>query len=199
MTAAPEALLVAESAPQVAALQPAPDSVQVTPLPALSSCTVAVKGCFADAFTLAVPGDTSTTIGGGAETVMVADADFVVSATEVAVKVTGPVIAVAGAEYVMAVPEALLVADSAPQAAPLQPVLESAHVTPLAAESPWTVAVNCWIAPIVKSAFVDDSATEMAGAGAINVTVVAADFVPSAIEVAVTVTVAGVGTVVGAV
>ena len=90
MIGAADALLVAESVPQVAAPQPAPESAQVTPLPAGSSCTVAVNDCVADVFTLAVAGDSRTTIGGGAVTVIVAAADFVGSATEVAVNVTAP-------------------------------------------------------------------------------------------------------------
>jgi hypothetical protein len=40
---APEALELAESAPHAAALQPAPESDQVTPLFAESFCTVAMK------------------------------------------------------------------------------------------------------------------------------------------------------------
>ena len=111
-------------------------------MPAESSCTVAVNGCVADVFTLAVAGDTSTRIGGGAVTVIVADADFVASATEVAVSVTGEPGAVGGAAYVMAAPDALLAADRVPQVAPLQPAPERAQLTPLPAESPWTVAVN---------------------------------------------------------
>jgi hypothetical protein len=41
--ATPDALLVAESIPQVAPLQPAPESAQVTPLFALSLATEAVN------------------------------------------------------------------------------------------------------------------------------------------------------------
>jgi len=39
----PEALVATESVPQVAVLQPAPDSAQLTPLFAESFCTVAVN------------------------------------------------------------------------------------------------------------------------------------------------------------
>jgi len=46
----------------------------------------------------------------------------------------------------MATPEALEFAESMPQAAPLQPVPESAHVTPLFCESFCTVAVNGCVA-----------------------------------------------------
>jgi hypothetical protein len=97
VTATPEALDAGETLPQVAPLQPAPDSVQFTPWFCESFCSVAVNICVAppDA-TLAVAGDTVTTIGGGA-TVMVALADFVLSAMEVAVRLTVPAGADAGA------------------------------------------------------------------------------------------------------
>src|SRR5271156_2773500 len=89
--AAPEALLAAERVPQVAALQPAPERVQVTPLFALSLVTVAVNGCVNPTCTLAVSGKRLTAIAGGAEgaavIVIAAAAVFVGSVTDVAVSV----------------------------------------------------------------------------------------------------------------
>lgn len=85
----PEALLELESVPQVVPVQPAPVSVQVTPLFCESLVTVAVKGCvpLGDC-TLEAFGETETVIAGGAVTVIAAPEDFVPSATEVAVSVT---------------------------------------------------------------------------------------------------------------
>ena len=61
-------------------------SVQFTPLLLASFATVAVNCCVAFTLTLALDGETVTPIGGA--TVTVAAANFVVSATEVAVTVT---------------------------------------------------------------------------------------------------------------
>ena len=59
-------------------------------------------------------------------------ADLVASAAEVAVRVTVAGFGMlAGAVYVIAEPEALEVAESFPQAAPVQPVPASVQVTPL--------------------------------------------------------------------
>jgi hypothetical protein len=78
-----------------------------------------------------------------AATVIVADALRVASATELAFSVTvagdG---AEAGAVYVIAAPEALVVADSVPQAAPVHPVPLSVQLTPLFCASFVTVAVK---------------------------------------------------------
>ena len=135
--ATPDALDVADSVPQVLSPQLAPKSVQVTPWFFVSFCTVAVKFRLLLIETLADVGDTVTTMAPGrAVTVIVAAADLVPSATEVAVRVTvagdGTF---AGAVYVMAVPEALEVAESVPQVTPVQPVPESDQVTPLFCES----------------------------------------------------------------
>jgi hypothetical protein len=64
--------------------------------------------------------------------VKVVTADFVASATEVAVRVTvaGEGTA-AGAVYVIAVPEALEAEDNVPQAAPVHPAPANVQVTPL--------------------------------------------------------------------
>jgi len=75
--------------PQAAPVHPAPVTVQVTPWPAVSPVTVAVKACVPFTVTLAVVSDKVTEIGAAAAvTVIVADADFVVSATDVAFNVT---------------------------------------------------------------------------------------------------------------
>ena len=97
--AAPEALLAAERVPQVAALQPAPDRVQVTPLFALSLVTVAVNGCVNPTCTLAVGGARLTAIAGGAgATVIAAAAVFVGSVADAAVReIAGGVGTLAGA------------------------------------------------------------------------------------------------------
>ena len=63
MTATPDALLVAESPPQVAPLHPLPDSAQFTPLFELSLTSVAVNGWFCLTITDEVPGETVTEIG----------------------------------------------------------------------------------------------------------------------------------------
>jgi len=82
-----------------------------------------------------------------------------------------------------------------PQAAPLQPVPERLQVTAVLLV-PVTVAVNCCCAPTVTFTAVGDTDTATGGK---TVTVALADFVESACEVAVTVTVAGLGTFAGAV
>jgi hypothetical protein len=99
---------------------------------------------------------------------------------------------------VMAAPDALLAAESVPHAAPLQPVPDNAQVTPLFCESFATVAAKVVAVPTATLALVCDKITVMLGA---VVTVIAAApvFVPSATEVAVNATLAGLGTPAGAV
>lgn len=60
--AAPDALEVADNVPHVAPLQPAPESVQLTPLLELSLVTVAVKACPCPTWTDETVGDTLTEI-----------------------------------------------------------------------------------------------------------------------------------------
>lgn len=110
-----------------------PKSTQVTPFFCGSFCTVAVKFWLAPVGTVADVGDTITTIAPGAGvTVIVAAADLVLSATDVAVSVTtGGDGTLAGAVYVMAVPDLLEGAESEPQAGPLQAAPLSSQVTPL--------------------------------------------------------------------
>jgi uncharacterized membrane protein YebE (DUF533 family) len=100
---------------------------------------------------------------------------------------------VAGAVYVTAAPEALLVGATDP------PPADTVHVTPLAAVSFATVAVSAVVAPVCTEAVAGDTVTEIAGGGVVTVIVADPALVPSATEVAVTVAVAGLGTVAGAV
>jgi hypothetical protein len=100
---------------------------------------------------------------------------------------------------VMAVPEALVDAESFPQAAPEQPLPESVQLTPLFCVSLPTVAVKFFVPPgVCTLAEAGDTPTEIAAALAM-VIVAAADFDTSVTEVAVSVTVAGDGIVTGAV
>jgi hypothetical protein len=131
--------------------------------------------------------------------VIVAAAVFVPSATDAAVSVTeGGVGAVAGAEYVTGVPEALLAAESVPHVVPLQPVPDSVQATPLFSASFATVAANDVVVLMGTVAEVAERATETFAAAA-SVIAAAAVLVASAIALAVSVTVAGLGIAAGAV
>ena len=81
----------------------------------------------------------------------------------------------------------------------MQPAPDNAQLTPLLAESFATVAEKIWVLPTATLAVVCDSFTEIAGAVAATVIVAVAVFVPSATDVAVRVTLAGLGTAAGAV
>ncbi len=132
-------------------------------------------------------------------TVIAAVAVLVPSATDVAVSVTeAGVGTVAGAVYVTGVPDAVLAAESAPQVAPLQPDPDKVQFTPLFPESFATVAVNVAVVLMGTVAEVAERVTETV-ATAVTVIVAAAVFVPSATEIAVSVTTGGVGTAAGAV
>ena len=74
--------------PQVAPEQPAPESVQLTPLFEGSFCTVAVKPVESPAWTEAEAGFTETEMGNGVVIVTGAEADLVPSEMEVAVTET---------------------------------------------------------------------------------------------------------------
>ena len=134
------------------------------PLPPTSAVTVAVN---ASDWLTASPitfGEivTATPVGGGPLEVIVtvADADFVPSLTDVAVSVTVAGLGTAaGAVYVTAAPEALVVADSDPH--PPAVAHEAAHVTPFAALSLLTVAVKLCVAFGATDAVVGVTATEM--------------------------------------
>jgi hypothetical protein len=126
----PDALDAFERVPQVGPLHPVPLRVQFTPLFCESFETIAVNVCVLPVCTVAEVGATATET--PAEIVIVAGADFVVSATDVAVIVTvAGVGMLAGALYVMAVPDALVAAERAPHVAPEHPVPESFQLTPL--------------------------------------------------------------------
>src|ERR1700730_7070610 len=60
----------------------------------------------------------------------------------------------------MAARDALELADSMPQAAPLQPVPDKAQFTPLFCASFCTVAVKLWVAPVGTLAAAGDRLTE---------------------------------------
>ena len=96
----------------------------------------------------------------------------------------------------MATPEALEVVDNVPHVAPEQPAPESDQFTPLFRASLLTVAVKFWVKLTCTLGVFGLTATAIAG---VTVTVANALLVPSAMEVAVSVTVAGLGTVAGAV
>jgi hypothetical protein len=182
-------------------VQPVPDIAQFTPLFVVSFVTVAVNPCVPASCTLVVVSDKLTAIADGAAvTVIVAAADFVASDTDVAVSVTVAGFGtLAGAVYVIAVPEALDVVDKAPHVAPLHPLPDSAQVTPLFAESFATLAVNAWALATCTFAVVSDKLTAIAGGVVVTVIVVVAVLVVSASAVAVSVTVAGFGALAGAV
>jgi hypothetical protein len=199
--ATPDALLDDESVPQALPLQPAPVSFQLTPLFCGSFCRVPVKLCVPMlACTLLVVGETATIMGCAALSVMVAEADLLASDTEVAVSVTvAGVGTLAGAVYVMEMPDALLLAESVPQVAPVQPAPVSDQLTPLFCASFVTVAEKGFVPPLAWTfAEVGRIATLITG-GTVMVIIATADFVASATEVAVRVTVAGEGTAGGAV
>jgi hypothetical protein len=81
-----------------------------------------------------------------------------------------------------------------PQLAP-----NSFQVTPLFCESFCTVAVKFWLAFVGTVADIGDTVTTIAPGLGITVTVAAADFMLSATDVAVRVTIGGEGTLAGAV
>jgi hypothetical protein len=129
--------------------------------------------------------------------VTVADADLVVSEMEVAVTVTVAGLGgAAGAEYVVAAPLAVVVGlklphDELPQV--------TDQVTPAFALSLLTVAVKAAVVLAATELGGLFRATEIGTAGVVMERVAVADLVGSVTEVAVIVTVAGLGAVVGAV
>src|SRR5579883_3623850 len=84
--AAPEALELAESVPHALPAQPAPDRLQFTPFVSESLLTVAAKEADLPVWTVALCGDTPTET--GAERVIAAAPVLVLSATDLAVRVT---------------------------------------------------------------------------------------------------------------
>jgi hypothetical protein len=168
VTATPEALVAGATVPQVAPVHPVPDNAQLTPAFAVSFVTVALNACASPTVTLAVVSESVTpTPVEAAVTVIVAAPAFVPSATDVAVAVTAAGLgALAGAVYVTAVPDTLLVAESTPHAAALQPAPVSAQVTPLLVLSLATVAVNGCVCPATTEAVPGATVTAITGSGA---------------------------------
>ena len=99
----------------------------------------------------------------------------------------------------MAAPDALDVADSVPQTFLLQLAPKSTPVSPLFCESFWIVAVKFWLPPVGMLTDGGDTVTMIAPGAAVIVIAAAADLLLSEADVAVSVTVPGVGTVAGAV
>jgi hypothetical protein len=144
--------------------------------------TVDVNTCVLPACTVGVNGEMATEIAG---TVIVDEADLVVSVAELAVMVTVKLLtgAVVGAVYVVAVPDAVETGETEPQGAVVQ---VTAHVTLGVAEGSFvTVGVIIVELPAFTVALVGAAATVMAGTVMVAVPV----FVVSATEVAVRVTV----------
>jgi hypothetical protein len=141
----------------------------------------AVNCCVAPAATVAEVGDIVSVV--VPVIVTVAESDFVLSACDVAVTVAlADVGMVAGAVY-----SPLLLTLPGPETVQVTAVFEL----------PWTVAVNCCVAPRATVAVLGETATVTTGT--VMVIVAISDFVVSSFEVAVMVTVAGFGTVRGAV
>jgi hypothetical protein len=151
-----------------------PVADQVTDLLATVPCTAAVNCCAAPVRMDGVAGETDIEVTVGAATVTVALADFVASATLVAVTVT-----VAAEEGAVSKPAADIVPADAFQ------------VTVLSVTVPFTAAVNCCVAPVRMETAVGETEIELTtgGAGALTVTVAVAVFVASATLVAVIVAV----------
>ena len=151
--------------------------VQVTPLFAGSFRTVGAYCCVALTGMRAELGETETLI---ARTVMVAEPDFDVSATEVAVMVTCKLLSggLAGALYVTELLVTLL-------RVPAPDVGDMVQVTPLLLGSKLTVAVKDSVPPACTRAALGVRETVIAG----TLTVAEPDFDGSATEVAVMVTV----------
>jgi hypothetical protein len=130
------------------------------------------------------------------ETVTVAEEDFVASAIDVAVTIAvegdGTL---AGAVYVVV---KVVVPERMPQDGPLHPEPLKAHVTPWPLGSFATVALNCWVRFTETVRDAGETVTVIGG-GVLIVTRSVTDFVLSLREVAVMLTVEGVGAVGGAV
>jgi hypothetical protein len=174
------------STPQAALLQPLPDSDQVTPRFAGSLLMLAEKPWLRLSCTLAVDGEMLTET--AASTLTLADAERVGSAEEVAVTVTPELGTEAGAVYS---PELLTV----PTVALPPATVFTLHWTPRFCESFCTVAANCCVRETFTEAEVGETDKLI---GAVMEMVAEALLVPSATEVAIRRTVAGLGTFLGA-
>lgn len=98
-----------------------------------------------------------------------------------------------------ATPDALEAADNVPQAAATHPAPLSVQVTPLFCVSCCTVAVKLCVFPTCTEELVGVTLSAISCAEDITVTCAVSNAVGSACAIAVTVTVAGEGTAVGAV
>jgi hypothetical protein len=102
------------------------------------------------------------------------EALLLLSATDLAVSVTtAGVGTLAGAVYVIAAPDAPEVADSVPQAAPVQPAPLNVHVTPLFWESFATVAVTlvlCAVCTETAAGVISVTATVAGGGVSVDFT-----------------------------
>jgi hypothetical protein len=96
------------------------------------------------------------------------------------------------------VTEVVVTLLSVPQTVPLHPLPASDQVTPLFCESFCTVTVKFRVALVFTPAIIGETVTTIADAP-VKVIVAVVDFVPSSLDVAVSVTVAGPGRVAGAV
>ena len=130
-------------------------------------------------------------------TVTVSDADFVLSATEVAVTVTVRfAVTGAGGVYMVGAPLAVLAGLSVPQAVAEQVAIQS---TPPLVGSFATVAVMERVCPSANACGVLGESVTKIGGGRVTLTLSDADFVGSVPEVAVTVIARVAVTVAGAV
>ena len=179
-----------------AALPPAtPFTLHWTPRFCESFWTVAVNCCVRETFTEADVGATDTLIGAVME--MVAEALFVPSAADVAVRRT--VAGLGAFEGALKVTEVLVTLVSVPQVVPVQPLPERDQATPLFWVSFVRVAVNALVPiPACTLVLVGASVMEIGASGA-KVMAAALDLVPSRFDVAVSVTAAGLGRAAGAV
>jgi hypothetical protein len=152
VTLSPLAVEVGDTVPHCAAEQL---TVQFTPALAGSKLTDALNCVVPPTWTAAVVGATETVM---ASTVMVADADFEVSATAVAVRVTFRSLTggVLGAEYVTTAPLAVALGETEPHGCTEH---DTTQVTPLFAESLPTVALKFVVVPICKVVEVGESET----------------------------------------
>jgi hypothetical protein len=135
---------------------------QVTDLSVTVPCTVAENCCVPSARRLTFAGEMVTEVTVGALTVTVAAADFVGSATLVAVTVTVPPLAGA---------------VSKPPAVIVPPEVD--HVMALLETVPVTLAVNCCVAPVGTLAVLGEMVIELT-VGVVTVTVAVAVLVGSA-------------------
>ena len=134
---------------------------------------------------------------GTAATVMDDEVDLVGSAAEVACsEIFAGLGTVAGAVYVTEVAVAFV---SVPHVAPEHPAPETDQVTPWFCESFCMEAVKFAAVETCTEAVTGLTETAMARGAEVMVTLAALDFVASVTEVALMVTVAGEGTLVGAV